>query len=180
MATYRRLTHPGATWFFTLATERRRPLLTRPDILRAIAYAANEVERRYAFEILAWTVLPDHLHAIARLPAGDAAYARRISIFKRLVSQRVAPAIGMPRRTSVRKRQEYGLWQRRFWEHMIRNDDDFHRHLDYIHYNPVKHGHVRSALAWPYSSSHRYVRLGVLPADWAGMVESPPGAGFGE
>jgi putative transposase len=171
MAAYRRMSQPGATWFFTLTTEQRKPLLTQPQILRAMTVAPREVYRRDPFELVAWVVLPDHLHVIARLPEGDSAYARRISIFKRLVSQRVSNKLVLGKRESTRKRRESGLWQRRFWEHMIRDEADLHRHIDYIHYNPVKHGHARSAAAWAYSSFHGYMRAGVLPPDWAAEPE---------
>lgn len=183
MAIYRGLSEPGATWFFTLTTERRRPLLTRVGVLAAIATAVAEVRQREPFELLAWAILPDHLHVVVRLPEVDAAYARRISIFKRLVSQRVASRSDPVRRESMRKRREAGFWQRRFWEHMIRDEADLHRHLDYTHYNAVKHGHAVSAAAWRHSSFHAFVRRGVLPVDWAAPPESCAGrrvAAFGE
>jgi putative transposase len=183
MALYRRLSEPGATWFFTLATEQRRPLLTRAEVVAAISAVVFEVRRREPFELLAWAILPDHLHVVVRLPDGDAAYARRISIFKRLVSQRVVSRSDPARRESMRKRREAGFWQRRFWEHMIRDEADLHRHLDYIHYNAVKHAHAASAAAWPYSSFHAFVRRGVLPAAWSAPPESSAGhrvAAFGE
>ncbi len=183
MATYRRFHIPGASWFFTLATEGRQPLLTRPEVLRAMAQALAEVRQREYFALLGWVVLPDHLHVVVRLPAGDAAYARRISTFKRLVSQRVAPHLALCKRVSHHRRRECGLWQRRFWDHLIRNEADLQRHLDYMHYNPVKHGHARCALTWPYSSFRSYVRAGTLSPDWAAAPKHGTGAdvaGFGE
>jgi putative transposase len=85
----------------------------------------------------------------------------------------------MPRSASNARKREKGIWQRRYWEHVIRNDADLERHVDYIHYNPVKHGHVTRVVDWPYSSFHRYVERGLLAADWGGDIEDIQGA-FGE
>lgn len=178
MATYRRFSQPAGTWFFTLVTERRARVLTRPAALHAMARAFLEVRSRYPFELLAWTALPDHVHVLVRLPERDSAYACRISIFKRLVSQRLVPH-RLQVRASMSERRESGFWQRRSWEHLIRNEADLHRHLDYIHYNPVKHGLAPTAAAWPHSSFPHYVMEGVLPPDWA-APETGSGDSYGE
>lgn len=123
-------------------------------------------------------LLPDHLHCAWTLPEGDADYAARWNIIKRLVSQEtraLIPEDGNPVRV---RRRELGLWQRRFWEHQIRDEGDLARHVDYIHWNPVKHGYVEAVRDWPYSSFHRFVEKGVYPWDWAGG--GPDGGGFGE
>jgi putative transposase len=114
--------------------------------------------------------MPDHLHCIWTLPTGDSDYSARWSLIKRSVARFSADVTLDPalRNPSHRKRRESTIWQRRFWEHLIRDDVDFARHLDYIHYNPVKHGHVTRATDWPYSTIHRYVREGVYPIDWGG------------
>jgi putative transposase len=121
-------------------------------------------------------VLPDHVHTIMTLPPRDADFPGRWRRIKGLFT-RTAVAAGA---TAARNRKgEYSLWQRRFWEHTIRDEEDFARHVDYIHFNPVKHGLVRRVRDWPYSSFHRYVRSGLLPADWGGSIRHDSG-GFGE
>jgi putative transposase len=132
---------------------------------------------RLPFETAAICILPDHLHALWLLPEGDADFASRWSLFKSGFSR------GMPsaqsRSSSKIDKREKGIWQRRYWEHAIRDDADFERHIDYIHYNPVKHGLVARVRDWPHSSFHRYVKNGILPADWGGSAREMPGS-FGE
>lgn len=115
-------------------------------------------------------VLPEHLHCIWRLPEGDDNYPMRWRLFKSHFSRHIAKGENIS--DSRLRKNERGIWQRRYWEHQIRDDRDFQRHLDYIHYNPVKHGHVNKANDWPYSSFHRWVRLGVYTKDWAAMPET--------
>ncbi len=122
-------------------------------------------------------VLPDHIHTLWTLPQGDADFAVRWRLIKSDFS-RALPA-GEPRSRSRLSKGERGVWQRRYWEHTIRDGEDFARHVDYIHYNPVKHGHVKRVRDWPYSSFHRMVKLGAYPDDWAGDVRRQPAA-FGE
>ncbi len=169
MATYRRARTPGASYFFTVCTHKRRAVLTEPAYYRALKEGFRTVKRRYPFDIDAFVLLPDHLHCIWTLPEADADYAMRWSLIKRLVSQMTRGLHPGPVNVSHLKRRESGLWQRRFWEHQIRDDSDFEAHMDYIHWNPVKHGHVGAAVDWPYSSFHRYVARGVYPADWGGI-----------
>jgi putative transposase len=126
----------------------------------------------------AHVVLPDHLHVVWTLPEGDTDYPRRWSMIKRITSQLAAiPPVARSR--SMVARREAGLWQRRYWEHLIRDDDDLHRHIDYIHLNPVKHGHAARASAWPHSSFPRYVRKGTYGPDW-GATTDPDAVNFGE
>jgi putative transposase len=120
-------------------------------------------------------VLPEHLHAILTLPANDSDFAGRWRRIKgHFSSQLLAASIALTRRPNG----ELALWQRRYWEHTIRDEDDFVRHVDYIHFNPVKHALVTRVSDWPYSSFHRYVREGALPEDWAG--DAKDAGGFGE
>jgi putative transposase len=182
MTRYRRLHTPGATYFFTLASQARRALLTSDSVRQALRGAIAEVRSDAPFVICAWVLLPDHLHCIWELPDGDADYGRRWSIIKRRVTQ---ACVGLEntgeRRESQIKRREGSLWQRRFWEHQIRDEDDFARHMDYIHFNPVKHGYVGQVSDWPYSTFHRYVKAGVYVADWAGTSQAKGDLGaFGE
>lgn len=177
MATFRRDRTAGATYFFTVTTHRRQPMLVEPLAIAALRAAIRAVRVEHPFEIVAWVVLPDHLHAVWTLPPGDMDYPRRWAMIKREVSRIARPLAEMPRTASAIARREAGFWQRRYWEHRIRDDDDLARHVDYIHYNPVKHGLVASVRDWPYSTFHRYVRAGALPDDWG---QAPGDGRFGE
>jgi putative transposase len=149
----------GGTYFFTVnLSDRRRTLLA--DRIELLRHAVQRVRAHHPFEIDACIVLPDHLHCIWTLPDGDSAFHRRWRLVKLLVSRGVPPA----------ERGARGVWQARYWEHAIRDDRDYRRHVDYIHFNPVKHGHVDRVRDWPYSTFHRYVQAGVLPVDWGGDV----------
>jgi len=175
MPNYRRAFVPGGCWFFTvnLADRRQTLLVDRIDALRD---AVARTRRNYPLEIDAFVVLPDHLHAIWTLPPADADF----SIRWRLVKTAFAKSIPKQERlTAVREaRGERGIWQRRFWEHMIRGEADYARHVEYCYINPVKHGLVTRVREWPHSSFHRDVQRGLFPPDWAGDV-SFDGA-FGE
>ena len=122
------------------------------------------------FTIEAVVILPEHLHAIWTLPSGDSDFPGRWKRIKAYFTHRLVAA-GLP--IKRHRSGEYALWQRRFWEHTIRNETDFERHVDYVHFNPVKHRLVRRAREWPYSSFHLDVGRGLLPADWAGDVGEP-------
>ena len=165
MSRYRRSQAAGAMYFFivTLA-DRRSALLTESIEKLRIAY--GDACTKHPFHTVAICVLPEHLHAIWQLPANDAGFSRRWSAIKTAFS-RGFPA-GPTRTASKSARREKGIWQRRYWEHQIRDDDDLQRHVDYIHFNPVKHGLVSRVQDWPYSSFHRFVQRGWLALDWAG------------
>ncbi|WP_271410671.1 REP-associated tyrosine transposase [Pseudomonas sp. Q1-7] len=165
MTNYRRDRTPGSTWFFTLnlADRSSRLLTERIDLLRTSFRAGM---RRHPWCIDAIVILPDHLHALCTLPPGDNDYATRWRQIKSGFSR--ALPHGESISGSRRSKGERGIWQRRFWEHRIRDENDFERHVDYIHHNPRKHGHVERVADWPWSSFHRYVKAGILPADWAG------------
>ena len=171
---YRRALIPGGTWFFTinLANRSSRLLIERVDTLRDVV---REVRQRHPFEIVAWVVLPDHIHAIWTLPPDDADFPTRWALIKAGFSRRIAPGenINVARAT----KGERGIWQRRFWEHLIRDEDDLARHVDYIHINPVKHGHAVKASDWPWSSIHRYIRNGLVTEDWATDSDVPASIG---
>ena len=168
---YRRAKAAGATYFFTvnLADRRSHLLLERIAELRN---AVRLVRSRHCFEIIAWVVLPDHLHAIWTLPPDDADFSTRWALIKAGFSRQISA--DEPVSASRRQKGERGIWQRRFWEHQIRDDVDLQRHVDYIHYNPVKHGHVSMASEWPHSTIHRYIRAGLMTADWG----APQADGF--
>ena len=169
MPNYRRALIPGGIWFFTvnLLERKNNDLLIREiDLLRETVRA---VRKRHPFKIDAWVVLPEHMHAVWTLPQGDADFSRRWRLIKSAFSR------ALPKneyRSIVRKSAgERGIWQRHFCEHFIRDDEDYARHVDYVHVNPVKHGLARHVGDWPYSSFHCYVDKGVYPVDWCGDVE---------
>jgi putative transposase len=176
MVRYRRNFVPGGTFFFTVALDDRRSstLVDHVVLLRA-AFRKTRDER--PFSIDAVVILPDHLHAIMTLPPGDSDFSGRWRRIKGVFTRSVVAA-GMP--VSRDRRGEYALWQSRFWEHTIRDDADFERCTDYIHFNPVKHRLVPSPAAWPFSSLHRYVRAGALAMDWGGSSRLDGNADFGE
>ncbi len=161
MRTYTRVRIPGACYFFTvnLAQRRGNSLLIRK--IADLREAFRRVRRKHPFRIEAIVILPDHRHSIWQLPAEDSDFPMRW----RLIKARFSRAIATGERISASRvrKGERGIWQRRFWEHMIRNAEDYRRHVDY---NPVKHGYVTAAREWPYSSFHAYVERGVYPADW--------------
>ena len=167
MSRYRRPNIEGGTFFFTVAlADRSVDLLVRH--VEHLREAYQFVVDRYPFETIAICILPDHLHAIWSLPAGDWNFALRWSLIKSKFSRRLP--VGALRSPSHIAKRDKGIWQRRYWDHAIRNETDLARHVDYIHYNPVKHGYVTQVCDWPYSSFHRYVARGVLPMDWGGNV----------
>ncbi|MEJ5365051.1 MAG: transposase [Desulfosoma sp.] len=172
---YRRAFVPGGAYFFTLnLVDRTSDLLTKNiELLRTVV---RRVRRAHPFEIIAWVVLPDHMHAIWHMPQGDADYATRWAMIKAGFSRGIPNT--EPISESRRKKGERGLWQRRYWEHMIRDERDLEIHCTYIHYNPVKHGYVARVVDWPFSTFHAFVKRGWLSADWGGVPEL--GGSFGE
>lgn len=187
MPEYRRIDAPGATIFFTVVTDRRRPILASPLAVDLLRTAFRQTIERDPFTIDAIVVLSDDVHAIWTLPQSDGRFARRWSAIKAGFTRAFLAAGGREaaRSRSRCARGERGVWQRRFWDHVIRDDDDFGGHVDYIHYNPVKHGLVRCPHTWAYSSFHRHVREGTYTGDWmwtcAGRRPRPPDFGaFGD
>jgi putative transposase len=176
MSRYRRAKTQGGTFFFTvtLADRSNDLLVTEIDRLRK---AYGIVQQRRPFETIAICILPDHLHAIWSLPADDDDYSTRWNLIKANFSRGLLAA---PSRSSSKiAKREKGVWQRRYWEHVIRGDDDLARHVDYIHFNPIKHGLVTRVADWPHSSFHNHVAKGLLPIDWGGDMRDIAGS-FGE
>jgi putative transposase len=163
MVNYRRNRVPGGTYFFTVTlANRSSSLLT--DHVHLLAEAMREVKVRRPFKTIAIVVLPEHVHAVWRLPEDDADYSMRWRLIKAFFTRRLCEAgVWLPARTKGERR----IWARRFWEHTILDDADLHHHIDYIHLNPVKHGWVERPGDWPYSSFHRYTCKGVFPTEWA-------------
>ena len=168
MSNWRRVFVPGGTYGFTLVTEHRAPILVSPAGRSILRRVLRDCRQTWPFEIIAIVLLPDHLHTLWRLPADDCAYPRRIGWLKKEFTKAWLAAGGAEQPVSasrVRHRRR-GVLQRKSWEHCIRDEEDLANHMDYIHYNPVKHGYVTSARDWPWSSFHRYQRAGVYPLDW--------------
>lgn len=176
MPNYRRARVPGATWFFTVNLhDRRSDLLVREIAL--LRETVRATKARHPFHIDAWVVLPEHMHCLWTLPPGDADFALRWQVIKFGFSRRLSKT--ETRSEANLRRRERGIWQRRYWEHLIRDERDYERHFDYIHGNPLKHGHVARVRDWPYSSFHRAVRDGVYPSDWGGSALELDAGEFG-
>lgn len=175
MADYRRAWCPGGTYFFTVNLLRRQGndlLIRHIGLLRSVV---SSVQQRHPFRIHGWVVLPEHLHCVIELPPNDADFATRWRLIKMGFSK------GLPRTENLSaisiRRGERGIWQRRYWEHLIRDERDYQAHMDYVHINPVKHGVVERVADWPYSTFHRLVEQSIYPANWAGGQEGALGYG---
>ncbi|WP_396642231.1 REP-associated tyrosine transposase [Methylomonas sp. 2B] len=167
MTEYRRHRLKGGCYFFTVnLAERNRTLLT--DRIERLRESFRHVKDQHPFNIDAIVVLPEHLQTIWTLPEGDDDFSCRWRLIKTRFTKQVEKGERISK--SRERKQERGIWQRRFWEHRIRNEDDFVKHVDYIHYNPVKHGYVRCVADWRYSSFHDFVKRGILPENWAGGI----------
>ena len=166
MRTYLRNRVQGGTYFFTVNLAERKGNTLLIDRIDALRHAVRATRATRPFEIIAMVVLPEHLHAVWRLPEGDDDYSTRWRLLKGRFTHAVC---GHERRSASRIRKlERGIWQRRYWEHTIRNEHDLRTHIDYTHCNPVKHGLCDTPASWPHSTFHRYARKGWLPVDWAG------------
>jgi putative transposase len=173
---YRRAFVPGGTYFFTVnLLDRKKSLLI--DYVEQLKQSIHIVKQRHPFHIDAMVVLPEHLHAIWTLPDNDVDYPKRWRLIKSGFSRTIPKNERIHR--SRQNKHERAIWQRRYWEHLIRDELDFKRYVDYIHYNPVKHGYVDGAVEWQYSSIHKFIRDGVIDEHWG--VEINHGASmFGE
>ena len=168
MPDFRRYFVAGGTYFFTLVTARRSPLLRHEHARTLLAKVMREARKKAPLQTVAIVLLPDHLHTIWTLPPGDDDYPSRWQGIKANFTSRWLALGGDEQEMAqgYRRQRRRGVWQPRFMEHTIRDEQDLHNHADYIHYNPVKHGHVCSPRDWPWSSFHRYVRTGDYPPDW--------------
>jgi len=164
MVNYRRNLQPGAHYFFTVTLQDRRST-TLTQHINELKTSFKKVKDQYPYKLVAYVILPKHLHVIWNLPNNDCAYPKRWRLIKSHFTQALlAKGITLTKN----KRGEYKLWQRRYWEHTLRDGNDLKAHIDYIHYNPMKHGLVQRAADWEYSSFHYYVETGVLPKNWGG------------
>ena len=173
MPNYRRAYFEAGTYFFTVVTYKRNKILCAKDSRENLKVAINEVREEHPFITNAWILLPDHIHCIWTLPKGDDNFSIRWQLIKGRFSMRFDKDETKIVATSEsrQKRGEQAIWQRRFWEHLIRDEKDFERHCDYIHYNPVKHGYVTAPKDWPFSTFHRFVKRGVYDEDWGARGE---------
>ena len=166
MPNYRRYHHPGGCYFFTVNLLQRYPNTLLVDNIDLLRTSVRIVKSQLPFEIDGWVVMPDHMHCIWTLPEYDKDFATRWRLIKTHFSRQL-PKTERLSKTRLKK-GERGIWQRRYWEHFIRDEKDFEIHMDYLHYNPVKHGYAKNVIEWPYSSFHQMVKRGVYPKDWGG------------
>lgn len=163
---YRRAFVPGGSFFFTVVTEQRRPILATDEAVTTLRAAFRHVQYHHPFTINAMVVLPDHLHCIWTLPPGDNDFPSRWRLIKTWFTKHCDPSLrGITNQARINKNQQ-AIWQHRYWEHLLRDETDFARHVEYIHFNPVKHGYSKNPIEWPYSSFHRYVENGIYLKDW--------------
>ena len=155
----------GGSYFFTVVTEKRRKIFTNDDSVNRLRAAFKAVMQKRPFVIDAAVILPDHLHFIWTLPEHDCDYSTRWRLIKTAYTKQSPTQFNAPNANRKNKKQQ-DIWQHRGWEHCLRNEQDFQHHVDYIHYNPVKHGLVKQASDWRYSSIHRYIKLGLLTENW--------------
>jgi putative transposase len=182
MANYRRARTPGGTFFFTVVTYRRRLLFNTQESRDILREVIQDVRQRHPFTIDSWVLLPEHIHCIWTLPEENFDFSMRWSLIKSGFSKRAKTLYHIDEwmNDSKQKHRETTIWQRRFWEHQIRDEDEYQVYMDYIHFNPVKHGLVKRVIDWPYSTFHRYVRLGIYPDNWGCGMQELPEHGVGE
>jgi putative transposase len=165
---YRRANSPGSSFFFTVVTFDRRKIFDNEQAVALLRRAIEVVRAQRPFKVEAAVILPDHLHMLWRLPDGDSDYATRWRLIKSYFTRRWPGARDYPTTLSRQSKGERAVWQRRYWEHLIRDEADWRKHVDTIHYNPVKHGLTRAPGLWRYSSFHTFVKQGYYALDWGG------------
>lgn len=171
MPNYRRSYTEGGTYFFTVNTYLRQPILVHPYFRANLRKAVVEARGRFPFSVDAWVLLPDHLHCIWTLPKNDSNYSGRWAFIKRFTTKNCKGIFENQNLLKISniKRSESTLWQRRFWEHQIKDEADYIAHMDYIYWNPIKHGYVTSVKKWPYSTFHRDVKRGIYDKNWGNI-----------
>ncbi|MFN7874436.1 MAG: REP-associated tyrosine transposase [Pirellula sp.] len=172
MSDYRRWYVPGGTFFLTIVTYNRRPILTTDMGRMLLRRAIDEIRTTKPFSMIATVLLPDHWHVVLALPSGDSDYSTRMKRIKEEFTKSWLER-GLPEAKvtdSQGKRGERGIWQPRYWEHTITDERDLEGCVDYTHWNPRKHGLVSRLRDWPWSSFHRYVAASHYPIDWGGTA----------
>ena len=162
---YRRVYIEGGSYFFTVVTEKRRKLFADENNIKLLRTAFKTVMKRRPFIIDAAVILPDHLHFIWTLPKNDSDYSTRWQLIKTAFTKQF-PNKFIVQNTNRKKKKQQDIWQQRGWEHYLRDEQDFQNHINYIHYNPVKHNYVIRPSDWQYSSIHRYIRQNILDKHW--------------
>ena len=182
MPDYRRAYVPGGTYFFTVVTEGRAPLFANGNARSLLGNVMRQCVSRYPFEIDAIVLLPDHLHTLWSLPRGDDEFSMRWAWIKREFTRQWMALNNTEQNRSalIHGQRRRSVWQRQFWEHLIRDESDLVSHFDYIHYNPVKHGYVQRPRDWPWSSFNKWVQQGHYSIDWASGIEQPLPGDAGE
>jgi putative transposase len=168
VSNYRRARVPGGTYFLTVVTEHRATFLCQNTARICFRSALESCRQRWPFTIDAIVLLPEHIHTMWTLPPGDSDFPMRWGWIKKEFTKSwlAAGGVEQPQSRSRQRNGRRGIWQRRYWEHAIRDEEDFERHFDYIHYNPVKHGLALSPGDWPLTSFHRWVKAGVYEPHW--------------
>jgi len=174
MSDYRRCYVPGGSYFFTVVTERRAGILANDVARDCLRNAIRHCRQQLPFKVDALVLMPDHLHSIWTMPTDDCDYSKRWGIVKKHFTQAWLALDGNEQTVTASqlRYRRRGVWQRRFWEHALHDEDDFQRHFDYLHFNPVKHGLVKNVADWPYSSFHYWVAKGVYPINWGSSLEN--------
>ena len=168
MPKYRRWYRQGGTFFLAVKTYKHQTFLCEQFARTALRRAIEDTRAEKPFEIVAWVLLPDHLHTIWRMPEDDNDFSIRWSMIKRRFTRQWLTLHQPPVQPTarMRRKREPGVWQRRFWEHLIRDQNDMANHMDYIHYNPIKHSLAECPHHWPYSTFHRWTQEGAYRSDW--------------
>lgn len=168
---YRRAKTKGGTYFFTVVTHARKNILCAEKNVKLIKDAFKKVTKDHPFNIDAFVLLPDHFHCVWTLPENDNDFSTRLRLTKSYFTRKCDARYKTKASNSRAKKKEQSIWQRRFWEHQIKNEKDYEAHVDYIHFNPVKHGYANSPYEWKHSTFHRYVEKGIYGADWSANDE---------
>jgi putative transposase len=159
MSEYRRIYQAGSSFFFTVVTHNRYPVFKNKPEIQLLTESMAKIKRKYPFKMRSFVILPDHIHCIWEMPEEDCDFSLRWLCIKSLFSRK------------HQNKKIKNIWQKRFWEHLIRDDYDFEKHMDYIHYNPVKHGYVEKPLDWEYGSFRYYVKQGFYHPKWGDSGE---------
>jgi putative transposase len=176
---YRRAYTQGACYFFTVVTEKRQPLFADDANVNLLRNAFYSIMQKRPFTIDAAVILPDHLHCIWTLPVDDADFSTRWRLVKTWFSKRCDERYKLTPNTHRMNKKQQAIWQHRYWEHQLRDEQDVKQHIDYIHYNPVKHGYVTNPVDWKHSSIHRFIKQGVIDPHWGeGMIDIPNEVGY--
>ncbi len=170
MMKYRRYFELGGTYFFTLVTYHRKNIFSNKNHILLFIESLNNTRLKHPFDLLAYIILPDHIHMIWKLPENDDDFPLRIRLVKSNFSRKYT-GFELPQSTSRSHKKERMIWQRRYWEHYIRNENDLKNHTEYIFYNPVKHGYTISPYDWKYGNFQSYVESGLYEKDWGSMIE---------